>query len=101
MQMNKSKYLVFMSKMRILIIFFFCSEIPLDFLYLCVSAAVSNNCFSQCISHVSFKQTNLSWSSLFSRSLDLVQYTRFCYLFNFLEKPSNVTNKRSSRFSNI
>lgn len=31
------------------------------------------------IYHVSFKQTNLSWSSLFSRSLDLVQYTHFCY----------------------
>lgn len=29
------------------------------------------------LNRVSFKQTNLSWSSLFSRSLDLVQYTHF------------------------
>lgn len=41
------------------------------------------------LNRVSFKQTNLSWSSLFSRSLDLVQYTHFvlpCILHCTLER---------------
>lgn len=57
-----------------------------EYKWLC---ALLSLCFLQDISShwpVSFKQTNLSWSSLFSRSLDLVQYTHFltcdCSLHN-------------------
>lgn len=42
--------------------------------------------FRKCVislKHVSFKQTNLSWSSLFSRSLDLVQYINFYHTCDF------------------